>query len=296
MAARGWIKLHRSFLDWEWYKDSNTKAVFIHLLLIANIEDKIFQGTLIKRGETATSYRSLSTSLALSERQTRTAIDHLKSTGEVTIRRCSKFSLITIVNYEKYQEIIKSVNDLDDLEKQGDKQNDNQNAEKRQSRSQSNDKQSAGNLTTTKEDKNIRREESKKADDWPQMDRESETETIKEAWNALGLQQLTSISQNQERDEKLQAILDKYGVDAVLQAIDNVQNSRFLQGGGKRGWKITFDWFVEPDHFIRVLENYYEEYGADQSASGEIPDRIVEARRASVAKSMTDFMNGSGSG
>ncbi len=30
MAQNGYIKLFRAISEWEWYKDSNTKNVFIH--------------------------------------------------------------------------------------------------------------------------------------------------------------------------------------------------------------------------------------------------------------------------
>ena len=32
----GYIKLHRSIMDWRWYDDPNTFRMFVHLLLKAN--------------------------------------------------------------------------------------------------------------------------------------------------------------------------------------------------------------------------------------------------------------------
>ena len=52
-----------------------------------------------------TGRKVLSEQTGLSERQIRTALDHLKSTGEVTIKTTNKYSLITIVNYGKFQDI-----------------------------------------------------------------------------------------------------------------------------------------------------------------------------------------------
>ena len=40
----GWIKLHRSLLDWEWWHDLPTRTVFLTMLLMANREDKKWQG------------------------------------------------------------------------------------------------------------------------------------------------------------------------------------------------------------------------------------------------------------
>ena len=97
------IKIDRNILDWGWYKDVNTKAVFLHLLLTANIRPHKFMGVEVKRGELATSQKSLAESLGISIQSVRTAISHLKSTGEVTVCQHSRFSVISIVNYDLYQ-------------------------------------------------------------------------------------------------------------------------------------------------------------------------------------------------
>lgn len=99
----GFIKLHRSILDWEWYESANTKIVFLHLLLKANWEDSRFQGYKVPKGSLVTSYKSLSDNLGISIKAVRVALEHLKSTGEVTIKRHSHFSIISLTNWEKYQ-------------------------------------------------------------------------------------------------------------------------------------------------------------------------------------------------
>lgn len=78
--------------------------VFVELLLTANIRDNDFMGITVHRGELATSLRSLANNLNLTIQSIRTALDHLKSTGEITSRRHSKFQVISIVNYERYQQ------------------------------------------------------------------------------------------------------------------------------------------------------------------------------------------------
>lgn len=98
-----YIKLDRNILDWGWYTDENTFRVFIHLLLTANIKPHMFLGVEIGRGEVATSYKSIAESLEISIRSARTAISHLKMTGEVTIKRHPHFTVISIPNYDSYQ-------------------------------------------------------------------------------------------------------------------------------------------------------------------------------------------------
>lgn len=97
------IKIDRNITRWRWYKDANTLQVFLHLIINANISDHDFEGITVHRGQLVTSYPSLADSLNLTIRNVRTALDHLKSTGEVTVTRCPKYSLITVVNYDLYQ-------------------------------------------------------------------------------------------------------------------------------------------------------------------------------------------------
>lgn len=97
------IKLNRKILDWRWYEDGNTFRVFIHLLLTANVTPQDFRDIKVPRGSVITSYGKLASELGMSVQNVRTALDHLKSTGEVTSKQHSKFSMISIVKYDLYQ-------------------------------------------------------------------------------------------------------------------------------------------------------------------------------------------------
>lgn len=99
----GFVLLHRQITEWEWYQNPNTFRVFLHILLMANYADSRFEGKEIKRGQLVTSLPSLSDQTRLSIRQVRVALDHLIMTGELTSKAYSKFRVITVVNYDKYQ-------------------------------------------------------------------------------------------------------------------------------------------------------------------------------------------------
>lgn len=99
----GWIKLHRKFLDWEFYDDINTKVLFLHLLLNANYEDKKWQGILIKRGQLVTSREHLAKQVGLSIQQVRTSLDKLENNQQITRKTTNKYTLITIEKYGLYQ-------------------------------------------------------------------------------------------------------------------------------------------------------------------------------------------------
>lgn len=131
----GWIKVHRKIVDWEWYQHDGVFRVFFHLLVTANHEERQWQGTMIGIGQKITSQQHLSHETGLSLQSVRTALEKLKSTGEITVQTNNKYSLVTILNWKDYQQ-------------QTDKLTDK--------------KQSTNNqLTTNKNDKNIRIKEIK---------------------------------------------------------------------------------------------------------------------------------------
>lgn len=101
---KSFIVINRKILKWGWYDDINTKVLFLHLLLIANWEDKEWHGITVKRGQVITGRKKLSKETKLTEQQIRTALDKLISTNEITINTTNKYSVITINNYRKYQD------------------------------------------------------------------------------------------------------------------------------------------------------------------------------------------------
>ena len=98
------IKLDRNILRWRWWGNSKILHVFLYLLLNANIEDHEFENETIHRGEVVTSLASIEKSTGLTTSQIRNTISTLKKTGEVTSRHTNRYQVITIVNYDKYQE------------------------------------------------------------------------------------------------------------------------------------------------------------------------------------------------
>ena len=106
-----WIKIDRNILNWRWYQDTNTKVVFLHLLLTANIKDHDFRGDTIHRGEVATSIGNIAKAVGITYSQARTAIYHLIDSKEIASRTCPKYLVITVLGYDKYQGIARTSHD-----------------------------------------------------------------------------------------------------------------------------------------------------------------------------------------
>lgn len=103
----GFIKLFRKMTEWEWYTDTNTKVMFLHLLLTVNHKKDTWQGITIYPGQRVASIRKLADETNLSVRSVRTALDHLKATHELTLEMTQgathKCTVITVENWECYQ-------------------------------------------------------------------------------------------------------------------------------------------------------------------------------------------------
>ena len=100
---QGWIKIHRQLLDWEWYNDLNTFRLFMHILLKAQHKPIDWQGIKIEAGSFVTSLDKLSKETGLSIRKVRTALNNLKTTHELTSKTTSRYSIITVNNWNKWQ-------------------------------------------------------------------------------------------------------------------------------------------------------------------------------------------------
>ena len=100
---RGYLKLFRKLVDWEWYTDIPAKTLFIHCLLNANYKDKLWKGVEVNRGQLLCGRNGLAKNTGLSPQQIRTAIKKLKKTGEIsTTKSTNGCTLITVCNYESY--------------------------------------------------------------------------------------------------------------------------------------------------------------------------------------------------
>lgn len=96
---------------------------------------------------------------------------------------------------------------------------------------------------------------------------------VAEAWNdlqGLGIKPVSKMSASSTRYKALSARIREHGKDKVLEAIENIKASNFLQGMNDKGWVITFDWFVKPNNFVKVLDgNYSNRVTREQEKKGD---------------------------
>jgi DNA-binding transcriptional MerR regulator len=100
----GWIKIHRKFLDWEWFNKSEAVHLFLYMLIKANHKDAKWQGNDVKRGQFISSLGNISNATGISIQQIRTILKKLEKTNEIEVKSTSQFTIVTICKYECYQD------------------------------------------------------------------------------------------------------------------------------------------------------------------------------------------------
>lgn len=103
MATDGWVCFYRKIEEWEWYKTPHMLHLFFHLIVKANHKDGKWQGMEVMRGQLITGRKSLSSETGISEQTIRTCLKRLEHSSEIVQKSTSKFSVITILNYNEYQ-------------------------------------------------------------------------------------------------------------------------------------------------------------------------------------------------
>lgn len=281
---QGWIKLFYQFKEWEWYGDTNMVRLFIHLLLSANYKNTKWRGMEIPRGALLTSRAKLADETGLSEREIRTCLSRLKTTNEITIKTTNKFTLITISNYDKYQE----------QNQESDQLNDQQRDQPKTNKRPASDQQTTS--LNIKERKNIRKQEikttplqeneggtppsslgteapkasspskeEKKPQDKPKEKKQATMPfaRIKELWNTLCPSFPKMMVLSEARKNKIRNRVEEMGgIEQALPILEGIfktmQETPFLKGDNKRGWKASFDWIFENDkNWVKVFEGNY---------------------------------------
>lgn len=103
----GWIKLHRRIMTNPRYKDSEFVHVWVHLLMLATHAPlrRIFAGkeVVLKPGQLITGRFALASDTGVHEQKVKRILIQLKTDQQIDQQTSSKCSMITILNWNMYQ-------------------------------------------------------------------------------------------------------------------------------------------------------------------------------------------------
>lgn len=255
----GWVKIHRKLLDNPVAcKDADHLYVWMYLLLKATHEgiSAMFKGEkiVLEPGQLITGRKKIALQTGVEESKVKRILELFKSDQQIERVSTNQNSLITIVNWSKYQL----------YESQSDQQ-------------MTNERPTDDQPVTT--NKNVKKEKKEKKEIIVSKDtiRQTDVQRVIETWNQLegyGIKPIKKLSPSAKRYSNLLARIREYSLEEVLQAVEKIKDSSFLQGRTKTAWVITFDWFVLPSNFPKVADGNYDDKANNPGSSSPSGNEI----------------------
>lgn len=108
-------------------------------------------------------------------------------------------------------------------------------------------------------------------------DDEGWKQTIIREWNCLddNIPKLQALNPSTNRYNLIQARINQYGIAKVVEAIKSIDQSAFLKGY-KTDFRVTFDWFIKPNNFVKVMEGNYLDKKKPKFDDEEWTDEMIE--------------------
>lgn len=109
--------------------------------------------------------------------------------------------------------------------------------------------------------------------------RQTDVQRTIDEWNTLEEFGITPVKRmTPKREQAVKARIRQNHIDDILEAIENIRHSSFLQGQNKNGWMVTFDWFLKPGNFAKVFEGQYADKSTNRPCSymEKIQNRVSE--------------------
>lgn len=250
---------------------------WIDLLLVTNYRDTVIyvRGNKVdvKRGQIAKSQDFFATRWKWSRGKVIRFLDELQKCGQIVQQKSNVITLISVVNYECYQQDSTTDEPQTGNRRTADSTTDEpqivQPYERRIKKNKEDNKETS--LTRGKEITAAVAAPTSASDEAeaPKPIKAEKRENlpfkeIKELWNAVcvGYPKLHSLSESR-KNKMRNRVVEMGGAEKALPVLREVfakmQASSFLKGDNKRGWKASFDWVFENDkNWVKVYEGNYD--------------------------------------
>lgn len=229
MSKQGYIKLYRQITDTPVWADSDKLKLWLMCLMKATHDEKTQvvgnQIIELKAGQFITGRSALSDEFNRDVKKDR-RVDGLtlfrwlslfEKMEMLNIKKTNKYSLVTVLNWDKYQ-----------------------------GQRTSNEQQ----LNTNKNDKNVKNVKNEKKEDICYQQ-------IADMYNntCVSFPRLTKLSD--ARKKAIKARLKTYTADDLQKAFTLAEQSDFLKGANNRNWSATFDWMLKDTNLAKILDGNY---------------------------------------
>lgn len=250
MSKQGYIKLYRQITDTPVWADSDKLKLWLMCLMKATHDEKTQvvgnQIIELKAGQFITGRAALSDDFNRDVKKDR-RVDGLtlfrwlslfEKMEMLNIKKTNKYSLITVLNWDKYQG--RRTSNEQQL-------NNNRTSDEQQ-------------LNTNKNDKNEKNDKSEKKEDICYQQ-------IADMYNntCVSFPRLTKLSD--ARKKAIKARLKTYTADDLQKAFTLAEQSDFLKGANNRNWSATFDWMLKDTNLAKILDGNYTNNSSKMSSN-----------------------------
>lgn len=250
MPKQGYIKLYRQITDTPVWADSDKLKLWLMCLMKATHDEKTQvvgnQIIELKAGQFITGRAALSDDFNRDVKKDR-RVDGLtlfrwlslfEKMEMLNIKKTNKYSLITVLNWDKYQG--RRTSNEQQL-------NNNRTSDEQQ-------------LNTNKNDKNVKNVKNEKKEDICYQQ-------IADMYNntCVSFPRLTKLSD--ARKKAIKARLKTYTADDLQKAFFLAEQSDFLKGANNRNWSATFDWMLKDTNLAKILDGNYTNNSSKMSSN-----------------------------
>ena len=86
------------------------------------------------------------------------------------------------------------------------------------------------------------------------------------------------------REKAVLARLDTYSLEDMRTVFENAESSSFMKGENNRRWSANFDWMMNEDNIVKVLEGNYADKGRKEKVPGWMEPSLGEAELEAIQK------------
>lgn len=105
----GWVKIHRKIWDNPLSKKPKYLSVWLYLLCMANHQDNQFifnnKKQICKKGQILTGRKQIAENTGICQGTIETILNYLETQHQIQQQKTNKFRLISVLNYNQYQEV-----------------------------------------------------------------------------------------------------------------------------------------------------------------------------------------------
>lgn len=253
----GMIQNHKLWVFWTWCLLKATHKPQKQMVGMQMVE--------LEPGQFIFGRKAASKELKISEQTIRTCINRLKTLENLTIKATNKFSIITIVNWDSYQQEISQPNQPN-------------NPQVTSNQPAANHKQTHKNIRSIiKLPKGNSSPEPVKPDSGDVLPPKCPHKKIQELYNQklgniLPYCKVTNNSVDKNLRTRWRECAERQSLEWWGQYFDEISKSDFLMGRSESSFQASFEWIVRPTNMTKILNGNYANRGAGGGRQEKLSD------------------------